>query len=59
MPIIFDEIFAYFDDNRLRETIKNLEENYSKRHQIILFTCTKREEEALKDLNIDYNLINL
>lgn len=59
MPIIFDEIFAYFDDKRLRETIKNLEDNYSNRHQIILFTCTKREEEALRDLNIDYNLINL
>ncbi|MBR2704934.1 MAG: AAA family ATPase [Clostridia bacterium] len=59
MPIIFDEIFAYFDDNRLRETLRNLENNYSKKHQIILFTCTKREEEALNDLNIDYNLINL
>lgn len=59
MPIIFDEIFAYFDDERLRETLKNLDENYSDKHQIILFTCTKREEEALKDLHINYNLINL
>lgn len=59
MPIIFDEIFAYFDDKRLKETLKNLNENYSKMHQILLFTCTKREEEALKALNIDYNLINL
>lgn len=59
MPIIFDEIFAYFDNNRLKDTLKNLSENYSKRHQIILFTCTKREEEVLKALNIDFNLINL
>ena len=59
MPIIFDEIFAYFDDNRLRETLKTLDNNYSQRHQIILFTCTKREEEALNALNINYNLINL
>lgn len=59
MPIIFDEIFAYFDDNRLKETLKNLENNYSQKHQIILFTCTKREEEALNNLNINYNLINL
>lgn len=59
MPIIFDEIFAYFDDNRLKDTICNLNQNYSKSHQIILFTCTKREEQALRDLNIDYNLINL
>ena len=59
MPIIFDEIFAYFDNNRLKDTLRNLSENYSKRHQIILFTCTKREEEALKALNMDFNLINL
>ena len=59
MPIIFDEIFAYFDDNRLKETLKNLEKNYGERHQIILFTCTNREEVALRDLNIKYNLINL
>lgn len=59
MPIIFDEIFAYFDNNRLKDTLKNLSENYSKRHQIILFTCTKREEEVLRALNIDFNLINL
>lgn len=59
MPIIFDEIFAFFDDFRLRETLKNLYENYSKNHQIILFTCTNREVEALRDLNLDYNLIRL
>jgi len=59
MPIIFDEIFAYFDDYRLQESLKNLSENYGKTHQIILFTCTKREEAALKNLNIEYNLINL
>ena len=59
MPIIFDEIFAYADNNRLRETLKNIENNYSTKHQIILFTCTNREEEALKDLNINYNIINL
>ena len=59
MPIMLDEVFAYFDDNRLRETLRNLENNYAQNHQIILFTCTKREEEALKDLNINYNFINL
>ena len=59
MPIIFDEIFAFFDDFRLRETLKNLYENYSENHQIILFTCTNREVEALRDLNLDYNLISL
>ena len=47
------------DDNRLKETLKSLQKNYAENHQIILFTCTKREEEALKNLNIRYNLINL
>ena len=59
MPIMLDEVFAYFDEQRLKETLKNLEENYAKKHQIILFTCTKREEEALKQLHINYNKITL
>ncbi|MBP3707256.1 MAG: AAA family ATPase [Clostridia bacterium] len=59
MPIIFDEIFAYSDDNRLRETLKNIQENYSYKHQIILFTCTNREEKALIDLGCKYNKVVL
>lgn len=59
MPIIFDETFAFYDDYRLRDTLLNMKNNYGKKHQIILFTCTKREEEALKELNIDFNLLNL
>lgn len=59
MPIIFDEIFAYYDDNRLKDTLKNIEERYGSTHQIILFTCTNREEEALKELGYKYNKIEL
>lgn len=59
MPIIFDEIFAYSDDNRLKETLKNIQENYSSKHQIILFTCTNREEKALMDLGCKYNKVVL
>ena len=59
MPIIFDEIFAYSDDKRLKEALLNINNNYSNRHQIILFTCTHREENALKELKMDHNLINL
>lgn len=58
MPIIFDEAFAYFDDNRLKETLKSIN-NYSKKHQIILFTCTNREENILRELGLDYNKIVL
>lgn len=59
MPIIFDEIFAYYDDNRLKDTLKNIEERYGSTHQIILFTCTNREEKALKELGYKYNKIEL
>ena len=58
MPIILDEAFAYFDDNRLENALKFLV-NELKENQIILLTCTKREEEILDKLNIKYNLVEL
>ena len=58
MPIILDEAFAYFDDYRLENALKFLV-NELKENQIILFTCTKREEEILDKLNIKYNLVEL
>lgn len=58
MPVIFDEIFAYSDDNRIKETMKRIYD-YSNNHQIILFTCTNREEAILKSLNIEFNKVNL
>ena len=58
MPIILDEAFAYFDNKRLENIIKYLNENYSE-HQIIIFTCSNREKDILDKLNIEYNLINL
>ena len=58
MAIILDEAFAYFDDYRLENALKFLIEEL-KENQIILFTCTKREEEILDKLNIKYNLVEL
>lgn len=58
MPIILDEAFAYYDNERLNNILVYLSKEYSDR-QIIIFTCTKREQEILKNLNIKYNLINL
>lgn len=58
MPIILDEAFAYFDNTRLENMIKYLEENY-KDNQILIFTCSNREKDILNKLNIEYNLINL
>lgn len=58
MPIILDEAFAYFDDNRLAETLKNMKENYEN-NQIIILTCTNRENEILDRLGYKYNTIKL
>lgn len=58
MPIILDEAFAYFDDDRLANILKYLNNNF-KENQIIIFTCSDREKEILNKLNIEYNIINL
>lgn len=58
MPIILDEAFAYYDDERLENTLKFLIENF-KENQIILFTCTNREKEVLNKMDINYNFIEL
>lgn len=58
MPIILDEAFAYFDDERLENILKYLETNF-KNNQIIIFTCSNREEKALERLNIMHNVIEL
>lgn len=58
MPIMLDETFAYFDDKRLANTLKFLN-NEIKNHQILLFTCTNREKEIMDKLNIKYNEVKL
>jgi len=58
MPIILDEAFAYYDDNRLENILNYLANEYMEK-QIIIFTCTNREKEILEKLQIKYNLIEL
>lgn len=58
MPIILDEAFAYFDDERLKNSLLFLQEK-AKEHQIILFTCTKREKKILEESNIEYEWIEI
>lgn len=58
MPIILDEAFAYFDDERLEKTLEYLI-NYSDKHQIILFTCTDREKKILDKKNTEYEMIKI
>ena len=58
MPIILDEAFAYFDDERLENILKYLTQKY-KQHQLIIFTCTNREKNILDKLNCKYNSVEL
>ena len=45
VPLILDDVFAFYDDNRLESALKWLS---SQRKQVIIFTCHKREEEIAK-----------
>jgi len=58
MPIILDEVFAYYDNQRLESILQYLNKHFDNR-QIIILTCTKREEDTLNKLEIPYNLINI
>ena len=58
MPIILDEVFAYYDTERLENCLRYIANKY-KEHQIILFTCTNREKDILDKLNIKFNLVKL
>ena len=54
MPIILDETFAYFDDERLENVLKYIDDKF-KNHQVILLTCTKREKDILDKNLVLYN----
>lgn len=58
VPIILDEAFAYYDNERLKNILIYLSTEFSDR-QIIILTCTNREKEILKELNIQFNNIEL
>ena len=58
MPIILDESFAYFDDERLENILKYIYQSY-KENQILIFTCSTREKEIMDRLEMQYNLIEL
>ena len=58
MPIILDEVFAYYDDERLKNALIFLNEK-CKNHQILIFSCTNREKEILEELKLKFNIINL
>ena len=58
MPIFLDEAFAYYDDERLKNILRYISERF-KNHQIMIFTCTNREQKILDELKVPYNLENM
>lgn len=57
MPLILDDAFAFYDDERLKNLMDWLVKNY--KGQIIFFTCHRRETDLLEELGYDYNYIEL
>lgn len=58
MPIILDEAFAYYDEERIANILKYISEEF-KENQIIIFTCTNRERKILENLKLQYRNIEL
>ena len=58
MPIILDEAFTYYDEERLKNILDYMAKRFEN-HQIIIFTCTNREKDLLKQLNIQFNTIQM
>lgn len=56
MPILLDDAFVFYDDERLSEVLEWLDKQ---QNQIILFTCQKRERELMNQNHLNYNFISL
>ncbi len=57
MPLIFDDSFVLYDDERLRSALKWLASAAD--GQIIMFTCHQREAQMLRANQIGFNLITI
>ena len=57
MPLIFDDSFVLYDDDRLKTALKWLAGAWDS--QCIIFTCHQREEAILKSEGIEHHLIQI
>ena len=58
IPLILDDCFTQYDNNRLRNILELLID-ISKNRQIILFSCHSREGDILRKLKTNFNVIEL
>lgn len=56
MPLLLDEVFAMYDEERMKETLGWL---YKEKEQVIIFTCNRRETEVLKRAGIPFHMVHL
>lgn len=57
MPLIFDDSFVLYDDDRLRQALRWLSEAY--KGQIIIFTCHRRELDILEEEEIKHHVVKI
>lgn len=56
LPIILDDAFVYYDDERCLTALKQL---YAKKRQVFVFTCHRREEQLLEEESMDFEILYL
>lgn len=57
LPLILDDAFVLYDDERLKATLKEL--SHIADRQILIFTCHDREKSMLDELQLEYHFVNL
>lgn len=56
-PLIFDDSFTQYDDERLKTALEWLASTYG--GQIIIFTCHRREAQMLRARQVEFQLIEM
>lgn len=56
MPLLLDETFSMYDDERLAQTLRMIS---GLGNQVILFTCQRREMDLLEEAGIPYHRIEM
>ena len=57
LPLIFDDSFAMYDEQRLASALRYITEIHH--GQILLFTCHTREQRILENEDVPFNLIEM
>lgn len=57
IPLILDDSFALYDDDRLKGSMSFLADSF--KGQILIFTCQKREDEILSAAGIEHTALSI